>query len=158
MTFLVIDDVIKDPKSYVAEILRGQFDDIYDESNIFKGIQPRPKDDEFSKFIRTIFPLYEINYNFIRKSPLNQLEPNFIHSDEMMGDLTVILYLNEVHPNEDGTTIYDSSNNPTCRVYAKFNRMLVFDSELLHSRNIFENFGDGDSARLIQILFLRLKK
>lgn len=155
MNFLVIDDVLKNPKQYVSDILQGKFDDVEDGIQTFKGIQQRPNDDEFCKFIKILFPFYEINFNFIRKSPLNQIEPNFIHSDEMMGDITIILYLNEVHPNEDGTTIYDSSNKPTCRVYAKFNRMLAFDSDMLHSRNIFENFGEGDGARLIQIVFLK---
>jgi len=156
MNFLVFDDVLKDPKSYVEQVLKGDFDDVQDGSQTFRGIQARD-DDEFSEFIKMFFPDYKINFNFIRKSPLNQLEPNFIHSDEMMGDITVILYLNEVHPNEDGTTIYDSSNKPVCRVYAKFNRMLAFDSDMLHSRNIFENFGEGDSSRLIQVIFLKEK-
>ena len=156
MNFLVFDDVLKDPRSYVQEVLKGDFDDVRDGSQTFRGIQSRDND-EFSEFIKMFFPDYKINFNFIRKSPLNQLEPNFIHSDEMMGDITVILYLNEVHPNEDGTTIYDSSNKPICRVYAKFNRMLAFDSDMLHSRNIFENFGEGDSSRLIQVIFLKEK-
>ena len=155
MNFLVFDDVLRNPKDYVSEILKGSFDNVSDGINTFKGIQPRPDDDEFCKFIKIFFPEYKINFNFIRKSPLNQPEPNFIHSDEMMGEITVILYLNEVHPNEDGTTIYDDSNKPICRVYAKFNRMLAFDSDMLHSRNIFENFGEGDEARLIQVLFLK---
>jgi len=37
-------------------------------------------------------------YNFIRQSPFRQEEPNFIHTDEMMGDITCILYLNQFHP------------------------------------------------------------
>lgn len=153
MNFLVFDDVLKDPKSYVEQALKGEFDDVQDGSQTFRGIQLRD-DDEFSEFIKMFFPDYKINFNFIRKSPLNQLEPNFIHSDEMMGSITVILYLNEVHPPEDGTTIYDDHKNPICRVYARFNRMVAFDSDMLHSRNIFENFGEGDAARLIQIIFL----
>ena len=155
MNFLVFDDVLKDPRSYVNDILEGGFDDIMDGVNTFRGIQPRGDNDEFSEFIKMIFPEYKINFNFIRKSPLNQPEPNFIHSDEMMGDITLILYLNEEHPAEDGTTIYDDNQNPICRVYAKFNRMLAFDSDMLHSRNIFENFGEGDDARLIQVMFLK---
>jgi hypothetical protein len=155
MNFLVFDDVLKDPSSYVKETLSGKFDDVKDGIKTFRGIQLRDNDDEFCKFIKIFFPEYKINHNFIRKSPLNQAEPNFIHSDEMMGDITIILYLNEVHPEQDGTTIYDQENKPVCRVYAKFNRMLAFDSDMLHSRNIFENFGEGDEARLIQVVFLK---
>jgi hypothetical protein len=72
-----------------------------------------------------------------------------------MGDITCILYLNETHPKEDGTTIYDDEELPVCKVYAKFNRLVAFESNLLHSRNIFENFGEDDDARLIQVIFLK---
>jgi hypothetical protein len=75
----------------------------------------------------------------------------------MMGDLTCILYLNEESPSEDGTTIYDEEKKPLIRVYSKFNRMVAFESQLLHSRNIFENFGEEESARLIQVAFLKSK-
>jgi hypothetical protein len=101
------------------------------------------------------FPGYAVNWNFVRKSPLNQEEPNFIHTDEMMGDITCILYLNKEKPNEDGTTIYDEDKNPLFVLYSKFNRMIAFSSESPHSRNILENFGDEDSARLIQVIFLK---
>jgi len=43
-------------------------------------------------------------------------------------------------------------------VYSKFNRMIAFNSDSLHSRNLFENFGEGESARLIQVAFLKYKK
>jgi hypothetical protein len=33
--------------------------------------------------------------------------------------------------------------------------MIIFDSELAHSRNIFENFGKDESSRLVQVVFLR---
>ncbi len=73
----------------------------------------------------------------------------------MMGDVTAILYLSKDHPKEDGTTIYDQDGERSCVLYSKFNRMVVFDSELAHSRNIFENFGKGDESRLIQVAFLK---
>jgi len=105
-----------------------------------------------------LFPDYKVEFNFVRRSPLNQEEPNFIHTDEMMGDITCILYLNEMCPVDDGTTIYDNDNNPLVVVYSKFNRMIAFNSDLPHSRNLFENFGEGESARLIQVAFLKYKK
>jgi hypothetical protein len=68
------------------------------------------------------------------------------------------LYLNKTHPKEDGTTIFDTDGLPIFKVYAKFNRMTFFDSYLPHARNIFENFGEGDDARLIQVIFLKRKQ
>ena len=155
MNLITFDNIIKDPIAYVDNIHKNQFQDISDGVSIFKNIQPRDSNDEFGAFCLSIFPNYAINWNFIRKSPLGQDEPNFIHSDEMMGEITCILYLNEVHPKEDGTTIYDKDNNPLFTAHAKFNRMFSFDSIAPHSRNIFENFGSGEKARLVQIIFLK---
>jgi hypothetical protein len=158
MNLIITDNVIHNPVEYVSEILSSEFIDVFDGVNTFQNIQPRPHDDEFARFaLELAGPVYKVAYNFIRKSPLNQEEPNFIHTDEMMGDITAILYLSRRHPDEDGTTIYDEDGKPSCVVYSKFNRILMFDSELPHSRNIFENFGSDDSARLIQVVFLKEK-
>jgi hypothetical protein len=151
------DDVLYDPDAYVKEIYCGEFVDVPDGDKTFKNIQPR-KDDEFSKIVMDYFgSKFDIAYNFVRMSPYGQEEPNYIHSDEMMGDLTVILYLSKEHPDNDGTTMYDSDEKPSCVVYSKYNRMLSFTSHVRHSRNIFENFGEGQSSRLIQVIFLKRK-
>jgi hypothetical protein len=151
------DDVLSDPDAYVKEIYCGDFVDVPDGDKTFKNIQPR-KDDEFSKIVMEYFgSKFDIAYNFVRMSPYGQEEPNYIHTDEMMGDLTVILYLSKEHPDNDGTTMYDSDEKPSCVVYSKYNRMLSFTSHVRHSRNIFENFGEGQSSRLIQVIFLKRK-
>jgi hypothetical protein len=151
------DNVLSDPDAYVKEIYCGEFVDVPDGDKKFKNIQPR-KDDEFSKVVMEYFgSKFDIAYNFVRMSPYGQEEPNYIHSDEMMGDLTVILYLSKEHPDNDGTTMYDSDEKPSCVVYSKYNRMLSFTSHVRHSRNIFENFGEGQSSRLIQVIFLKRK-
>jgi hypothetical protein len=155
MILLTIDDALLFPKEYTANVLIGEFGEFPDGDKVFKNIQPRG-DDEVAKLVLRLFPEYSIRYNFVRKSPLGQIEPNFIHKDDMMGDITCILYLNETHPKEDGTTIYDEEGSPICTMYAKFNRLIAFESQLSHSRNIFENFGEEDSARLIQVLFLKM--
>jgi hypothetical protein len=155
--FLVSNDnILKDPKSYIDEIFDGEFFDFEDGEKVFRNIQAR-KDDEFSRYVLSVFPDYDINHNFIRVSPLNQVEPNFIHKDDMMGDVTCILYLSKKHPEKDGTTIYDDNDNPICCVYSKYNRMVSFNSDAPHSRNIFENFGEGRESRLIQVIFLKKK-
>ena len=155
MNLITFDDVIKDPKTYVFDIHTHEFQDLADGSDIFRNIQSRDNYDEFARYVTELFNGYKVNVNFIRKSPLNQVEPNFIHTDEMMGDITCILYLNEDAPENDGTTIYDDNNNPLVTIQSKFNRMIAFDSDAPHSRNILENFGEGESARLVQIIFLK---
>lgn len=153
MNILIFDDILNDPHSYVDKALKSKFIDFVDGDRVFKNIQPR-SNDEFEKEVLRLFPNHFVRFNFIRKSPYNQIEPNFIHRDNMMGDVTVILYLNEEKPIEDGTTLYDESGVTACIIKSKFNRMIAFDSYTLHSRNIYENFGDGDGSRLIQVIFL----
>ena len=155
MNLITFDDVIKDPKAYVSDIHNHEFQDLADGDNIFRNIQSRDNYDEFARYVTELFNGYKVNVNFIRKSPLNQVELNFIHTDEMMGDITCILYLNEDAPENDGTTIYDDNNTPLVTIQSKFNRMIAFDSDAPHSRNILENFGEGESARLVQIIFLK---
>jgi hypothetical protein len=158
MNLILSDDVIQFPKQYVQDILDNEFVDIYDGVNVFKNIQPRDHNDEFALFVLDLFSDYQVVWNFIRKSPKGQEEPNFVHTDEMMGDMTAILYLSEEAPDEDGTTIYDFDMKQSFVAYSKFNRAIVFDSALPHSRNIYENFGEGESSRLIQVIFLKEKK
>lgn len=153
MNILVLDDILKNPKAYVEEALNCPFIDYKDGDKVFKNIQPRAND-EFEEEVLKLFPNHFIKFNFIRKSPYNQIEPNFIHRDDMMGDVTVILYLNEDKPIEDGTTLYDEQEITACIIRSKFNRMVAFDSDVLHSRSIYENFGEGDGSRLIQVIFL----
>jgi len=158
MNVILSDDVIQFPYEYVEDILNNDFVDIYDGENVFKNIQPRDHDDEFALFTLDLLSDFQVVWNFIRRSPKDQDEPNFIHTDEMMGDLTAVLYLSKEAPDEDGTTIYDYDMKQSFVAYSKFNRAIIFDSALPHSRNIYENFGDGDDARLVQVIFLKKKK
>ena len=122
----VYDDVIINPDLYVEQVLKTGFIDVTDSVNVFKGIQPRGED-EAQNFITNIFEGYNVCYNFIRQSPHMQEEPNFIHSDEMMGDLTVLLYLNKEFPDGSGTTIYDKNKNKKFTVHMNYNIILVLE-------------------------------
>jgi hypothetical protein len=157
MNLITLDNIIKDPVAYVEDIHKHGFQDIADGENTFKNIQPRDNNDEFAQYVSELFNQYNVSFNFVRKSPLNQKEPNFIHTDEMMGDITCILYLNEQAPDNDGTTIYDDDKKSLLTMYSKFNRMVAFNSDAPHSRNILENFGSGEQSRLVQIIFLKSK-
>ena len=156
MNLITFDNIIKDPLSYVSDIHLHGFQDVADGDHVFKNIQPRDNNDEFAQFVSSVFgSRYKVNVNFVRKSPHMQDEPNFIHTDEMMGAITCILYLNEQAPEDDGTTIYDEDRKPLLTMYSKFNRMIAFNSDAAHSRNIFDNFGEALGARLVQVIFLR---
>jgi hypothetical protein len=157
MNLITFDNIIKNPLSYVSDIHLHGFQDVADGEYTFKNIQPRDKNDEFAKYVSELFLGYKVDLNFVRKSPLNQEEPNFVHTDEMMGDITCLLYLNEQAPEDDGTTIYDEDKKPLLTMYSKFNRMIAFNSDAPHSRNLFDNFGEEETARLVQIIFLKAK-
>ena len=88
MNYLFVkDDILSDPDSYVKEIYSNKFVDVPDGDKAFKNIQPR-EDDEFSKVVMEYFgSKFDIAHNFVRMSPYGQEEPNYIHSDEMMGGL-----------------------------------------------------------------------
>jgi hypothetical protein len=151
---MVVDNFLPNADHHLKNVLSGQFYDVADGDKVFKGIQPRDGD-EVAQLLLNMYPDYEIAHNFIRLSPYGQIEPNFIHTDEMMGDLTAILYLTKKPPKDDGTTLYDESYNKILITNAKFNRLFVFDSTILHSRNIFDNYGQGEYSRIIQVAFLR---
>jgi hypothetical protein len=151
---MVVDNFLPNPDHHLKNVLSGQFYDVPDGHKVFKGIQPRDGD-EVAQLLLNMYPDYEIAHNFVRLSPYGQVEPNFIHTDEMMGDLTAILYLTKNHPQEDGTTLYDECYNKILITNAKFNRLFVFDSTIPHSRNIYNNYGQGEDSRIVQVAFLK---
>lgn len=155
--FFIIDNFLDDAELHLQDIFNHEFSDVSTDVGVFKNIQDR-QSDIVSDEVLNLLPNYDVAYNFVRKSPLNQEEPTYVHSDEIMGDLTCLLYLSKSHPREDGTTIYDNDEvTKTMEFRSKFNRMIIFDAKLFHSRNILTNFGVNKSARLIQVIFLKKK-
>lgn len=148
----VFDDFLQDPYDCLAEAKLREFRSYSFGDDTFHGIAPGGVD-PISNALRT-FGLSP-SVSFFRRSPHGQVEPNFVHTDEMMGDWTAILYLNPEPPKGDGTIFWGllEMDKPERLVEAKFNRMVLFDARLRHSRAIFENYGEGDSARLIQVTF-----
>lgn len=149
----IYDDVVEDVGSYRSSILKAGFEDVLIGNDLFKNVRGRGVD-ALALFLLTEYPDYSPTLNFVRRSPLNQKEPNYIHTDEMMGDLTAILYLNENPPKADGTTLYYKGAK-SCILKARCNRLVVFPSYLHHSRNIYANYGYAEDARLIQVCFLK---
>tara|TARA_R110002012_G_scaffold317513_1_gene534166 strand:+ start:3697 stop:4176 length:480 start_codon:yes stop_codon:yes gene_type:complete len=151
---MLYHNVLPEVEEYVESIKTGKFEDVQAENGIFKGIQERGEDALYS-LVSNFMPEYEIVMNFVRKSSSEQEEPNFIHTDEMHGDKTLILYLNEEYPEGYGTTLYDDNEVPILIHKAQFNSVFIFDSFYKHSRNLKENFGKGTNARMVQVMFLK---
>lgn len=171
----VIDDFVPDPLGYLEHALIQPYKS-YDFGHcVFHGIAALPLENHCTIALGKKFPILRPHLSFFRKSPLDQQEPNDIHTDIDMGELTAILYLNENPPVGDGTAFWkhktlettgsfvphEHSKEGTCRenfeqirlVEAKFNRLLVFKSHLFHSRSLYRNWGTGDEARLTQVTF-----
>lgn len=173
MEVRVFDGVLADAAGYRVAALASAFMDIEIGGDIFRGIG-LTADRAVPDFLEAKLPGALTTLSFFRKSPKGQIEPNDIHSDVDMGDYTGILYLNPTPAEGDGTLFWRRRDTGLRRgqlvgdagrrtkewevwqrVGARFGRLLVFRSDLFHSRALLENFGDGDDARLIQVVFLR---
>lgn len=157
---IVQDDAIANPVRYrKTAVSRLEFRDIVIGPDTFRGIAPADDGTLFHEWLRA--EGFEPTLSFFRRSEVGQIEPNLVHQDSMMGDWTAILYLNPEPPDDDGTVFWDAPfdfKGNTCqqerfRVRAQFNRAIIFNANWWHSRAIFENYGHGDSARLIQVAF-----
>lgn len=181
----IFDDVLRDPTRYREEALRAEYLS-YDFGHcVFHGIAAGnggiggglawPPAAELLTWIRGFYPELEPTLTFFRRSPLNQAEPNDIHTDIDMGDWTALLYLNPEPPPGDGTSFWRHKATGTVSsviphersveghdrsawglrewVGGKFNRVLMFPGQLFHSRAIHENYGRDESARLVQVVF-----
>lgn len=168
----VIDDIL----FYADRVRNKALDCQFKEEQGFQGIAHVRDNDYFVTAIESVLGLkIKVNNSIFRKSPFGQVEPNYIHTDEDMGQYTAILYLNYTHPEEDGTCFWrdrvTGSLTGRCdseygkrlenwelvkRVPMRFNRAVIFDSRMFHSRGIEPNFGEGDNSRLIQTVFFNL--
>lgn len=168
----VFDDVLVDPHAYRAHALAQSFGDVQAGPDTFKGIA-QASDATLETILTALVPAAEPTLSFFRRSPFGQREPNYVHSDADMGDWTAILYLHPEPPAGDGTTFWrhvangevygpqDGLSRDTSdwrkwlHIDAWFGRMLLFRSDLFHSRGLIDNYGRGDDARLIQVMFGR---
>jgi hypothetical protein len=152
----ILDDALPDPAAYLVETKRLTFRSLKAGPDTFKGIALSHRGDVDRVAERETGASSVLS--FFRKSPHGQVEPNYVHSDEAMGAFTGIYYMNPDPPEGDGTAFWerDGSGWKMVRlVPAKFNRLLTFSAGLHHSRALFDNYGEGDGARLIQVIFLR---
>lgn len=168
----VQDDVMSPTYRHLA--LSKDYSDVQIGSDTFKGFAAAAPWNAFLEWLSE--QGLQPTFSCFRKSPEGQTEPHYIHHDEMMGDWTAILYLNpEPHPG-DGTIFWEHKCGSRSgggdididmrdqkqfterfRVKAQFNRAVIFPAKWFHSRALFENYGTGDDARLIQVAFGKVK-
>jgi hypothetical protein len=175
----VADDVIGDLAAYRAAVQTLPFQTVLVGPVPFHGIAPCA-DPTLATWITAHYPLARPRMTFFRQSPAGQVEPNFIHTDRDMGDWSGILYLTAHPAPGDGTIFWrDRITGATAstattaddllaegitwsernrweewaRIEARPNRLVLFPATLIHSRAIFENYGYGADARLIQLMF-----
>jgi Family of unknown function (DUF6445) len=179
MSVRVFDDALADPVAYRQAALRRTFATL-DVGAQFHGMSLCPDDPTVPAWMLTRYGV-PTSVTFFRQSPAGQAEPNFIHTDCDMGEWTAILYLTPDPAPGDGTTFWrristgqiatdtgaTSDANldevlawrdlaqwePWMTVDARFNRIVVFPSAYYHSRALRDNYGEGNTARLIQVAF-----
>lgn len=159
----IYDDVLPNARAYRATVLALPFGDVTLGPDTFHGIALA--DDTVPAYLRSLGLTPTLS--FVRQSPEGQVEPNYIHTDAMMGEWTALYYLTLDPPHGDGTKFWDgpdvtaemsaSVDDLDCTlratVEARFNRLVVFPSHWLHSRALKNNYGQGDTARLVQVTF-----
>ena len=170
----IIDDFLPNPKAYVGLFDGAEFQSFEFPEATFHGIHPVELDSVVPDYIAEVTGGTPC-LSFLRRSPLHQVEPHFIHTDTDMGKWSSILYLNEDAPEGDGTSFWTYQQNGAIEseipherseegktragwllrelIPSKFNRLLVFPSAYFHSRSIFENWGTAEKARLTQVTF-----
>lgn len=176
----VVDDVLPDFDAYRMATLQQPFGPAEPTPGVvFQGIAP-PVDDRLLPWIQSRYPSLTPTLSFVRQSPEGQDEPNFIHTDQDMGEWTAIYYLTDPPAPGDGTTFWRWQATGCVRsvaearedqvaewlawrdpaqweswttVEARPNRVVFFPAPYFHSRAIRENYGAGDGARLIQVVF-----
>jgi GNAT superfamily N-acetyltransferase len=176
----VVDDVLPDVDAYRARALAQPFRDVETSPGVvFHGLAD-PADDTLVRWLTARWPSLTPTRTFLRRSPAGQGEPNYIHTDRDMGDWTAIAYLTADPPAGDGTTFWrwqatgaiasgattgeallgewvawrdPAQWTPWHIVPARPNRLILFPAAYFHSRALPDNYGTGDTARVIQVVF-----
>ena len=101
----VHDDVLTDPLAYRAAAVAQPVQSMTFGATTFHGLALAP-DPTFLTWFAATYPAYAPTLTFLRTSPAGQIEPNDIHTDVDMGDVTALLYLTLDPPPGDGTTFW----------------------------------------------------
>ncbi len=170
----VFDDFLPGAEAYRARALALDYATFSFPDATFHGIAIPPAP-EVPAALKARFPALTPTLTFLRRSPLGQKEPHFIHTDVDMGEWSALLHLTAAPLAGDGTAFWRhlatgeiengvpherSAEGQTTSgwkrwnfVRARFNRLIIWPAAYYHSRAIFDNYGKGDDARLTQVTF-----
>lgn len=155
----VIDNYHPDPATLRAIALRGKFHTEPQGGAYFQGIQVSEGADWGRLHALAEIPpkfIVPTGQEFFRLYTKEMEHPTYIHTDDSMARFTGLLYLNP-EP-QGGTAFWDKRDGEwvqTAWIESKWNRLLLFDSRLHHSRYP-EDITEGltpETGRLIQVLF-----
>lgn len=177
----LIDDFFLEPEAELEKALRQPYEDYHINYLVYPQIAICEKEPLALKQIEQIVsaPLFYSIPPHYRKYYAHSQQPTFIHSDVNEGDYTCVVFLNKVNENngiafwehllsgkeranklnvgafeKDG--LDETKWSQPVIVPAQFNRAVIFDSALFHSRwprNMW-TIGD-DEARLIKVMFFK---
>jgi hypothetical protein len=172
---LVVDDFFDNPEVEVVKALLANYQQ-------YEGAPPNIAltDDPASlaKLNTLVGPVeYSLPpaYRFYKHQ---DLQPTYIHSDANEGDISVVVFLNKEHSGPNGLAFWrhetgatTETNNPIewlaeglddtkwtmdRLVEMQFNRAVIFDSKLFHSRYPKNHWSTGfNNTRYIKVFFLR---
>ena len=175
----VYDNVLPDPEGYRALALAHAFQTFEIGGDQWHGFAACCQTD-IVDWLRDVRPDLTATLSFLRHSPQGQQEPNFVHTDRGMGDWTALYYLNPSPPEGDGTDFWQHGWSGVTESYAdsdvamaqeeaawrdtpqwslrqhvkaRFNRVVLFPAGYFHSRSLYDNYGQGETARLVQTVF-----
>ncbi len=182
---LVLDDFLIAPMAERQKALTATYAPFVSQGVEYPGIAACD-DDEDGQLIRKLIPGGWTGEQtcFYRRSLKDDKQETFIHNDAAMAKYTAIIYLNERHQCKGGTAFWkhkatqideqpDSNDESLFKMLRDdgldekkwewqrtipmlFNRLVLFDSKLFHSRYPKENFGDKTSnARLLKVYFFQ---
>lgn len=166
--------------------INGQFEDIenpYDGVTYPHILREIPADivSDIEDKLNDIFGQVVINAMFLRRSPKGVYVPHMAHTDNSMGDYSLMLYLND---NDNGGTgllrhkpsgityapesevfvdvVRHDQNNPDQwdvyhRSIMKENRAAIFDAHLFHCALPVGGFGEGAESRCVLTAFFSVK-
>jgi hypothetical protein len=159
------DNFHADPHTLRAHALDGKFSPIEQGGAIFPGFQLTEVigADALAKLVGK--PVANLQQAFRLYKP-GDAQPTFIHQDGALASHSAILYLepprNSVHgtdfwnPKKDGANPMDDADwTLSLSVPGQFNRLIIFDSQLWHSR--FPRHLSPSQSRLIWVAFFNTK-
>lgn len=180
----IIDDFFKRPYGHRSSAIKQGFQGVVSPKDgvLYPGIQDATDlNQEVKQKLAGLFPTLKPNHTFFRLSTWGEHAPHQAHTDKIMGEYTLIVYLSEPHPKVFcGTTLLehtsgqmpvhpdtphgeqvwtrDTNNAQAWNVVGqceqKFNRAFIMRSDLFHRAEPIGGYGhDAESGRLVLVCF-----